>query len=167
MILVTVGTDLPFDRMVRVIDRWAAERGRDDLFAQIGEGGWQPPHIPHAEFLDPVEFKERLLAARVIVAHAGMGSILTALHHAKPILVMPKRASLGEQRNEHQLATARRMKSLGKVEVAFDEDELMVQLDRLDELSCAGPIEPHASGGLIEGLRTFIHEGRKLPGMSG
>ena len=43
MILVTVGTDLPFDRMVRVVDDWAGETGRRDVFAQIGEGGWEPP----------------------------------------------------------------------------------------------------------------------------
>lgn len=165
MILVTVGTDLPFDRMVKVIDRWAGDRGREDVFAQIGEGGWKPRHIPFAEFLDPVDFKRRLAAAKVIVAHAGMGSILTSLHHGKPILVMPKRASLGEQRNEHQLATARRMEELGKVDVAWDEAELELKLDGIDSLSSRGTIEPFASGGIIEGLSAFIREGRILPGL--
>src|SRR6478609_8996096 len=121
MIFVTVGTDQPFDRMLKVIDSWAAERGRTDLFAQIGAGGWEPRAIPFANFLSPPDFKERFNQARVIVAHAGMGTILSALHYGKPILVMPKKASLGEQRNEHQLATARRMMSLGNVTVAFDE----------------------------------------------
>lgn len=167
MILVTVGTDLPFDRMVKVVDRWAGERGRDDVFAQIGEGGWKPRNIPHAEFLDPVEFKKRLAEAKVIVAHAGMGSILTSLHHGKPILVMPKRASLGEQRNEHQLATARRMEELGKVDVAWDEEELAVKLDAIGSLTSRGSIEPYASGGLIEGLAAFIREGRVPDGLAG
>ena len=56
MIFVTVGTDQPFDRMVKVVDAWAAEYGRTDLFAQIGEGGWEPPSIPFSNFLSPVEF---------------------------------------------------------------------------------------------------------------
>jgi UDP-N-acetylglucosamine transferase subunit ALG13 len=160
MIFVTVGTDLPFDRMMRVIDGWARETGRDDVFAQIGEGGWEPEHIRFASFLQPPEFARRFQAASVIISHAGMGTILSALHHRKPILVMPKRASLGEHRNEHQLATARRMMELGNVNVAFDENELRGRLDRLGELKPPMPIGESASAGLVHGLRDFIFNSR-------
>ena len=156
MIFVTVGTDLPFDRMLRVIDQWAGENRRDDLFAQIGEGGWEPKNIPFRHFLQPPEFRQKFDAADLIISHAGMGTILTALHHAKPILVMPKRASLGEHRNEHQLATARHMMELAGVNVAFDEAELREQLAHLDELIVPTPIGSHASEELIRGLRRFI-----------
>lgn len=156
MIFVTVGTDLPFDRMVKVVDAWAAERGRTDVFAQIGVGGWRPKSISFAEALSPVEFKQRFVAARVIVGHAGMGTILSALHHGKPILVMPKKASLKEQRNEHQLATARRMMKMGNVAVAFDERELREKLDQLDDLIPKERIASTASGPLIEEIRRFV-----------
>lgn len=156
MIFVTVGTDLPFDRMVKVVDAWAAERGRTDVFAQIGIGGWQPKSISFAETLSPVDFKQRFVAARVIVGHAGMGTILSALHHGKPILVMPKKASLKEQRNEHQLATARRMMKMGNVAVAFDETELREKLDQLDDLIPKERIASTASGPLIEEIRRFV-----------
>lgn len=156
MIFVTVGTDLPFDRMVRVVDEWATTRGRTDVFAQIGVGGWRPKSITFAEVLNPVEFKQRFTAASVIVGHAGMGTILSALHHGKPILVMPKKASLKEQRNEHQLATARRMMKMGNVAVAFDEAELREKLDHLDDLIPKERIAPTASGPLIEEIRRFV-----------
>jgi len=158
MIFVTVGTDLPFDRMMRVIDEWAGENQRHDVFAQIGEGGWEPKHVRFANFLSPPDFKEHFNRARVIVAHAGMGTILSALHYGKPILVMPKKASLGEQRNEHQLATARRMMSLGNITVAFDENELREKLDHLDTLIPREKIPPVATGLLINGLRSFIFD---------
>ena len=161
MIFVTVGTDQPFDRMVKVVDAWAAERGRTDLFAQIGDGGWEPKSIRFANFLNPVEFKEHFSAARVIIAHAGMGTILSALHHGKPILVMPKKASLGEHRNEHQLATARQMMSMGNVTVAFDEAELREKLDHIDELLPKEKIAPVASGPLIDGIHRFIFAPRR------
>lgn len=163
MILVTVGTDKPFDRMMKVVDRWAAERGRQDVFAQIGEGGWEPRHIPFVNFFEPVEFKQRFSAANLIIGHAGMGTILSALLHGKPILVMPKLARLGEHRNEHQTATAKRMMALGNVDVAFDEDEMFRKLDIVDSLQARAPIHPHASGGLVEGIRNFIWEGRVTP----
>ena len=156
MIFITVGTDQPFDRMLKTIDAWAAERGRTDLFAQIGAGAWQPRVIPFANFLSPPDFKERFQHASVIIGHAGMGTILTALGYGKPILVMPKRAFLGEQRNDHQLSTARHMMDLGNVTVAFDEAELREKLDHLDTLIPREKIAPVATGPLIDGLRSFI-----------
>jgi UDP-N-acetylglucosamine transferase subunit ALG13 len=156
MIFVTVGTDQPFDRMMKVVDVWAAERARNDIFAQIGEGGWQPRNIPFSQFLAPPDFKQRFVQARVIIAHAGMGTILSALSHGKPILVMPKLASLGEHRNEHQLATARRMMGLGNVTVAFNEAELREKLDQIDTLIPRDKIQPVATGPLIHSLRDFI-----------
>lgn len=161
MILVTVGTDQPFDRMVKVIDRWAAESGRQDVFAQIGEGGWEPQHIPFVNFFDPAEFKRRFAEAKLIIGHAGMGTILSALLHGKPILVVPKLARLGEHRNEHQTATAKRMMALGNVNVAFDEDELRQKLAEIDSLQPRSPIGPYASGGLVEGIRNFIFEAKR------
>lgn len=160
MIFITVGTDKPFDRMMKIVDRWAGETGRKDVFAQIGEAGWQPLHIPFVEFLEPVEFKRRFAESSLVIGHAGMGTILSALLHGKPILVMPKMASLGEHRNEHQTATAKRMMELGNVNVAFDEAELRAKLDRVDELKGREPIGAHASGGLVDGIRDFIFQGR-------
>ncbi|RYD19253.1 MAG: glucuronosyltransferase [Verrucomicrobiaceae bacterium] len=156
MIFVTVGTDLPFDRMVRVIDKWARDNGRKDVFAQIGEGAWEPEYIGFSHFLQPPDFTEKFKAASIIISHAGMGTILSALHHGKPILVVPKRASLGEHRNEHQTATAKHMKELGNVNVAFDEHELRDRLDRLDELLQPKRIGGSASDSLVSGLRGFI-----------
>ena len=156
MIFVTVGTDQPFDRMAKVVDAWAAECGRTDLFAQIGEGAWEPASIPFSPFLTPVEFNQRFGAAQIIISHAGMGTILSALHQGKPILVMPKKASLGEHRNEHQLATARHMLSMGHVAVAFDEADLREKLDHLDELVPKEKIPPVAGGPLVAEIRRFV-----------
>ncbi len=156
MIFVTVGTDLPFNRLVRVVDEWAQATGRKDVFAQIGETDWQPAHIAWSKFLQPPEFAQKFSEAEVVVAHAGMGTILSALQWEKPILVMPRRASLGEQRNEHQLATARRLSELGKVNVAMDEVELRARLDRLGDLRAREKIGAYADAGLIGALREFI-----------
>ena len=36
MIFLTIGSHEPFDRLVRYVDEWCAERGRDDaVFGQI------------------------------------------------------------------------------------------------------------------------------------
>lgn len=159
MIFVTVGTDLPFNRLVRVVDEWAGASGCKDVFAQIGETDWRPAHIGWSKFIQPSEFTRRFSEADVVVAHAGMGTILSALQYEKPILVMPRRASLGEQRNEHQLATARRLSELGKINVAMDEQELRTMLDNLAQLRPRERIGPYASESLVTALRDFIERG--------
>jgi UDP-N-acetylglucosamine transferase subunit ALG13 len=156
VIFVTVGTDMPFNRLVREVDAWAREAGRQDVFAQIGETDWHPEHIAWSRFLQPPEFARRFSEADVVVAHAGMGTILSALQWGKPILVMPRRASLGEQRNEHQLATAQRLLELGKINVAMDVAELRSKLDHLDQLRPRDTIGAAASDSLINALRDFI-----------
>ncbi len=98
MIFVTVGTELPFDRMIQTIDRWARKNERSDVIAQIGNGAWKPSFVKFQEFLDPADFTELLSSASVVVSHAGMGTILSCLRWGKPILVMPRRAALGEHR---------------------------------------------------------------------
>lgn len=158
MIFVTVGTQLPFDRMSRAVDGWAGARGVTDVFAQLGPTELAPRHIEYRRFISPRECRERMLAARAIVAHAGMGTLLTALELGKPLLVMPRSAALGEHRNDHQLATARRFAETGRVSVAFDERTLPAKLDELDRLSAGVPISPYAPEGFISALRAFIED---------
>ena len=156
MIFVTVGTELPFDRLVKTINTWAKQNREQEVFAQIGEGAWEPDGIKSSPFLAPAEFSNLCSQASVIVAHAGMGTILSALSAGKPLLVMPRLAKLGEHRNEHQSATARHMHEQGKVNVAFDETELLQNLDSLSDLALGPRIGSFASEDLIKKVRTFI-----------
>jgi UDP-N-acetylglucosamine transferase subunit ALG13 len=159
MIFVTVGTELPFDRLVRVVDDWARAHNRRDVFAQIGRTDWRPSFIPCAEFLEPPEFNAQFAGASVIVGHAGMGTILSALRYGKPILVMPRRAALGEQRNDHQLATAKRLLELDKIHVALDEQDLRDRLSNLEQLHVRGSTGEFAGNSLLTALSDLIHHG--------
>jgi len=158
VIFVTVGTQLAFDRMMRVVDAWAASAGRDDVFAQVGPDAWKPSHIGWSEFVTPEEFDRRCGEADVIIGHAGMGSILTGLRFGKPVLIMPRKAALREQRNDHQSATAQRFKDRDGIYVALDENELASLLTGIDTLKAESRIGPYASDRLIETLRAFINQ---------
>jgi len=135
MIFVTVGMQLPFDRMMRAVDAWCegSEQGKR-VFGQTGRlsvDNFIPRHFPHAEELTPEEFDRRLTAARLIVSHAGMGTIISALTLGKPIVVVPRRAHLGEQRNDHQVATVKKFADRPGVFVSMTERELPGILDRV------------------------------------
>jgi UDP-N-acetylglucosamine transferase subunit ALG13 len=155
VIFVTVGSQTPFDRLVRAVDNWAESRGRSDVFAQIGPSDYRPKTIEVVPFLDPSLFRERIKDASVVVAHAGMGVIITALEHGKPIVVMPRRGDLKETRNDHQLATAEQFLKQGRVMVAYNEEELAAKLDSASFQS-AEQVCSQASDSLIGAIRNFI-----------
>jgi UDP-N-acetylglucosamine transferase subunit ALG13 len=160
LIFVTVGSQLPFDRLIRAVDTWAANRGRSDVFAQIGASRLQPRHIKYVSALEPDEFRAALGAARIVVAHAGTGSVIAALELGKPILVMPRRARLGETRNDHQFGMAKRFEERGLVRVADDEDGLGHELDRMEPDAQHVTISPHADHELMARIRNFLHDRR-------
>ena len=134
MIFLTVGTQLPFDRLVLAIDTWAGEHPDHPIFGQIadpGPDGYRPKNFEWVEDLSPPEFQARFDAATHIVAHAGMGTIISALNKGKPILLMPRSAHLGEHRNDHQKATVQGFRHKPGILVADgpdDIDERMVEL---------------------------------------
>ncbi len=163
LIFVTVGTQLAFDRLIMGVDEWAGAAGGREVFAQIGPTRLRPRHIEYAQFVSPEECHERMAAAKAVVAHAGMGTILTALEMGKPLLVMPRRAALGEHRNDHQLATAHRFAELGSIKVAFDGAELLLRLEELDRVVAPQPISHWAPDDFVFGLRAFIAGEPLLP----
>jgi UDP-N-acetylglucosamine transferase subunit ALG13 len=85
-----------------------------------------------------------------------MGTIISALQHSKPIIVMPRLAQFHEHRNDHQLATAKSFAKLGFVKAVYSETELQQALDDASEMKPAPAIGPGASAGLIEYLKEVI-----------
>jgi UDP-N-acetylglucosamine transferase subunit ALG13 len=163
MIFVTVGAQMPFDRLVRNVDAWVGRSGGNDVFAQIGRTDWRPANMGWTAFLDPPEYRQRLFAADVIVTHAGMGTILTALEFGRPILVMPRRGDLNETRNDHQFGTARALAEAGRVSVAWNERDLYAALSRLDSIPEPKRVASHASYQLLTVLRQFIRQEATSP----
>ena len=69
---------------------------------------------------------------------------------------MPRRASLRETRNDHQVATAEQFRRFGSVAVAWDEKELLAKLEGIDDLVGSPSVGSHASGELVGAIRGFI-----------
>ncbi len=161
MIFLTIGTHEPFDRLVRCVDDWCAERGRgDEVFGQItARADYHPTHFEAVPSLDPAEYRKRFDASDFIVSHAGMGSIITALSGKKPIAILPRRGHLQETRNDHQFATMQRFRSRAGIFAAQDEAELSAILDRLADgnMAAGQEISPFADEQLIGAVRDFIH----------
>jgi UDP-N-acetylglucosamine transferase subunit ALG13 len=155
VIFVTVGTQLPFDRLVKAVDDWAAVNAEAAGFAQIGRSAYKPAHMDWVEYLPADMFRRRLEAASLVVSHAGVGNLLLALQARKPILMMPRRSQLNETRNDHQLATAKWLRQMPGVTVVDDTDELVATLRR-GEWKVPGAVRAEASPELLAAVREFI-----------
>lgn len=123
MIFATIGTQAPFDRFVKMLDE-LCEGLDEEVIVQTIKSEYTPKNVKCVDFLPPDVFAEYFGRARMVIAHAGMGTILSALKQDKPIIIVPRLASLKEHRNDHQIATAMRMDELGYV--AYDKKQLKV-----------------------------------------
>lgn len=161
MIFVTVGSQLPFDRLVHAVDRWAADTARDDVLAQVGVTEAPPSRIEWIKELDPGSFEERVAAADVLVGHAGTGTIMAALEAGKPVVILARTAAKAETRNDHQVATLSRFADTAGVYPASHEDEVGTLIERAltdAETSQSAGLSRHASGAIVERLRGFLDQ---------
>lgn len=163
MILLSVGTQLPFDRLICAVDRWAQDRGRTDVVAQVGPTRYRPSAMESFAYLPYDEFRELQANCSVMVCHAGMGSIITAMEFGKPIIVMPRDHRLGEHRNGHQFATLRQFGDRQGVYAAEDEGELTALLDRADQLTACSTLGTCAANGFVDQLATIVNLPVKRP----
>ena len=158
-IFATVGTQLPFDRLIRELDTWTDSNPQFDVFAQIGLSSYEPQHMNWDRKVPEKLFREYLSDCDAIVAHAGMGTIISTIENGKHVIVMPRRAEYGEHRNDHQLATAKRLGHLQGLAVVHNALELAAALENVlgSSSSCGASSKTilSASTQLINEIRHF------------
>jgi UDP-N-acetylglucosamine transferase subunit ALG13 len=124
VIFVTVGSLYGFDRLIQAADAAAPRFPEHEFFAQIGDGAYLPANMSHARLLDRGAFKATIANTQLIIAHAGMGSVITAMESAIPIILAPRSYELGEHNTDHQAATARWLQDRPGISVCFDTAQL-------------------------------------------
>lgn len=156
MIFVTIGSMFPFDRMIRAMDAWAEGRG-EEVLAQIGAGDYEPRHMTWVRKLDRPAYAAAIRRSRLVVAHAGVGSIVTAGELNRPIVVLPRRAHLGEHTSDHQVETVGWLRAKPWVHVADDEGALALCIAAASAAAASGArMARTADPAFIDRLRRFI-----------
>ena len=160
MIFVTTGTQAPFDRLIKAVDEILPFLNGEEVIAQSCAAEYKPINMKTVEFLSPAAFFDCLIKADLIVSHAGMGTVISAMSASKPIIVMPRLASLREHRNDHQLATVKKLKEMnfGKVVNSPLEmkNAIFSVLQNVDEQSVQS-INKFASEELLESISGYIN----------
>lgn len=120
-VLVTVGvSEVPFDRLVAA----AGELTDEPVIVQRGPSAVRASRARCFEFLPFAELEELMDHVRVIVCHAGLGSVAAAHAHGLRPVVVPRRQRFGEAVDDHQVLFARRLGAAGLATVVEDVEHL-------------------------------------------
>jgi UDP-N-acetylglucosamine transferase subunit ALG13 len=155
MIVVTLGTnEQPFDRLVRAARTLPSGY---PLLVQYGSSREAHGHGEWVDFLSFDELAEAMTSARVVVSHAGVGSILLAHRCGRRPIVVPRLVCRSEAVDDHQLHFARRMQSTGLLTLVEDEAELPRVVTReLERGSARSAVAERSSTPLADELRTYL-----------
>lgn len=156
MIFVTVGTQLPFDRLIQTVDRWAGHVGRSDVVAQTAGGTYAATNIETHDFLSAQEFESYQKQAELLVAHCGIGSMLSARVRGQPLVMLPRRYYLGEHRNDHQWTSVKHLRSFPGIQIADDEQHLEHMLMHIEDLKATVPISAKAPAAFVHRLTDIL-----------
>ena len=122
LLFATVGATLPFDRLVRLV-----EKARDDglipeeIVVQYGEGGHAVPGVRSVEGLPFDEVKALLERASIVVCHGGTGSLITALRAWCQVIAVPREFARGEHYDDHQEEIVDAFEERGLIQRANDD----------------------------------------------
>jgi beta-1,4-N-acetylglucosaminyltransferase len=124
VIFLTVGTHTSgFNRLVDAVDEWAGTHD-EAVVAQIGSSTSEPSHCRWFRFAPPKEIDQLMAEARVVVTHAGAGSLLTAIQAGGSVVAVPRRAADGECIDDHQQELCGALGDAGLVSPLLDLGEL-------------------------------------------
>lgn len=146
-IFLTIGTQLPFDRLVDCVTSSISsqEESAFELIVQTPNASEYisktTSNIVFRDIIPPAEYDEIVEDSEVLIAHAGMGSIITALESDKPLIIMARLAKFNEHRNDHQLATINEFKDFKGIYSIENETDLLALLWRAHDLDGAGSNE--------------------------
>jgi len=155
-VFMTVGSMLPFDRLVRAMDSWAKAHPEAQVFAQIGETRLRPMNMDYAPMISPAEYRRHFIDSDVVVSHVGMGTVISASEFCKPLVMLPRRAELKEHTNNHQFETAKWLEGRSGLDIVYSERELAGAIANSLGADLGSTIDTGTRGKLIDTLRQFI-----------
>jgi UDP-N-acetylglucosamine transferase subunit ALG13 len=91
-----------FERLVAAADRLAGQ-GTEEFIAQTGTSNLVPRHMRYEKYFSTSQAQAFIRQARLVIAHAGIGTIITAQKDGTPLILVPRRKKHGEHNNDHQM----------------------------------------------------------------
>lgn len=126
MILVTLGTqDKPFERLIKAVEKQIVSGSIcEDVIVQAGSTQYKSDKMKIVDYIPIDEFDDVIRKADIVISHAGVGSIITALKNEKKVIAAARLKMYGEHVNDHQK----------QILENFSENGYILKLDDFDKL---------------------------------
>ncbi len=122
MIFVTLGTqDKQFKRLLDAVEK--LDTG-EKIIAQVGTTTFQSDKMEIHKFLSLEEFNKYMKDARVVITHAGVGTIIQGLKMHKKMIVAARKKEYKEHVNDHQEQILNTFSKEGYILALKDFDKL-------------------------------------------
>ena len=122
MIFVTLGTqDKKFKRLLDAVEKLDID---EKIIAQIGSTDFKSEKMELHKFMSKDEFDNYMKEARIIITHAGVGTIIEGLKLHKKMIVSARKKEYKEHVSNHQ----------EQILKLFSEDGYILALDNFDDL---------------------------------
>lgn len=154
MILVITGTaPYNFNRFLGAIDKISQELD-EEIIMQIGRTNFKPKNIKKFfNFTSEMEMEELYARSRIVISHAGIGTIMNCIIRNKKFIIVPRLSSCNEHFDNHQMEIAREMEKKG-ILVVYDVSNLKDAIKRIDR----APIVRSKSSDLLIKLRDYLDQ---------
>ena len=120
MIFVTVGThEYNFNRLVQAADE-LVKIANEEVVIQKGSSTFNPRLATSFDWATPKEMEELIDRSRIVIAHAGAGTIISTFRRGKNLVLAPRLAIYHEVFNDHQLQLASVMEKRGFAVVVLE-----------------------------------------------
>ena len=137
MILVLLGTqNNSFHRLLEEIEN-NIENGniKEEVVVQAGYTKYEPSTTKKKmKIFDTIpkkELEKLIEKANLVIAHGGVGSMVTANQKGKKVIAVPRYKKYNEHVNDHQIETIKIFESKGYVMLAENVQDLSEILDKV------------------------------------
>ena len=128
MIFVILGTqDKPFPRLLKDIEKADLN---EDILVQAGYTSFRTEKMEVRDYIPKEEFSKLIDKADLVIAHAGVGTIMECLKKHKKLIVAPRLAKYGEHQNDHQLDIAENFSEKGYLLPYYEGDDLSLVYEK-------------------------------------
>ncbi|GAC1365314.1 MAG: hypothetical protein NVSMB32_08730 [Actinomycetota bacterium] len=165
MIFVTVGNATqPFPRLMAAVDTLARANlfGDEPVFIQTGrEAHFRSERCDYRAFLTEAEFQAHIQECRLVICHAGCGTLRNVFLAGKRPVVMPRRKRYGEHVSDHQMQLTRALSAQDRIFPAYEDADLAAAIAAASAAPQLPPFPQPPMIGLVARAVDVLGAGRR------
>lgn len=117
-----------------------SKKSEEKVIIQIGRTEYEPQYCDYFTFTSYGKFLNYIKNAKVVVTHAGVGTIIECLMSKKSMILVPRRKKFDEHIDDHQIDIAKALEKENIVIVCYDVKNLK------NKITHAKKIKPKLTG---------------------